>query len=873
MKKLISKAKFLLPVVVILSIASKSPDKWVVQKQELNSNWQIESSAKVTDTGHEISGSGFSTKSWYAALVPGTVLGSLVNDSVYKDVFFGRNLEKIPNDIFNVPWWYRTTFIVPEVNPGQIYRLRLNGISYRANVWLNGQKVALSDSIQGSFRQYTVNVTPFIKKGSNVLALEVTGKKDGELSVGFVDWNPDPADHNMGIWRNVELMTSGPVTVEDPFVQTKVDTVTFNHAEITVSAFLNNQTNKSITGELKGMIGDNIAFSQQVTLLPGSGSEVVFTPAQFAQLKMDHPNLWWVHTLGKPNLYDLHLKFYVGNELSDAEHIRFGIRSVSDYITKEGHRGYRLNGKKILIKGGGWADPMFLNATSDYEKAGIDYAVQMNLNTIRMEGFWGQNQHIYDLCDEKGILIMVGFSCQWEWANHMKSKENKYGCITSPEQVDMASRSWRDQILWLRNHPSIFLWLYGSDKWPSPELEQKYLDILRRDDPTRPSVASAAEHKSVLTGRTAVKMRGPYDFVPPNYWYVDSINGGAFGFNTETGPGPQIPVLESMVKMIPADSLWPISKSWIYHTARGPFHNLTAYNRAMDIRLGTSKDLNDYLRKAQYLNYEGMRAMFEAFESNRNKATGIIQWMYNASWPKLWWQLYDYYLMPTGAFYGARIANEPLHISYNYGKRCIDVMNNTSEITTGLTAEVNVLDFNLKSVLDKTITTDSLSAQSTREVFTLPVVPDISKSWFLNLRLYNNQHQLVSTNFYVLSTEKDELDNAKGNWYVTPQSHYADLTLLEQLPAVKLEKSEIITVKGEDTYVQVKLKNPSTSLAFMVYLDLKNKDKNTSIVPVFWDDNYFTLLPGEERNISGHFHTSDLQGGKLLVTVKGWNAE
>jgi exo-1,4-beta-D-glucosaminidase len=200
-------------------------------------------------------------------------------------------------------------------------------------------------------------------------------------------------------------------------------------------------------------------------------------------------------------------------------------------------------------------------------------------------------------------------------------------------------------------------------------------------------------------------------------------------------------------------------------------------------------------------------------------------------------------------------------------------MNNTGEITTGLTAEVNVLDFNRKSVLDKTIPADSLSAQSTREVFTLPAMPDISKSWFLNLRLYNNQHQMVSTNFYVLSTEKDELDNAKGNWYVTPQSHYADLTLLQQLPAVKLEKNEIITVKGEDTYVQVKLKNPSAGLAFMVYLDLKNKDKNKSIVPVFWDDNYVTLLPGEERNISGHCHTSDIQGGKLLVTVKGWNVE
>ena len=873
MRKSFNKTKFLLLAVVILSIASKPVDKWAVQKQELISNWQIESSAKVTGKGHEISGTDFSTKSWYAASVPGTILGSLVNDSLYKDVFLGRNLEKIPDSLFNVPWWYRTTFQVQEICPEQIYRLHFNGISYRASIWLNGQRIGSSDSIQGSFRQFMIDITPFIKKGNNVLALEVTGRKAGELSIGFVDWNPEPADHNMGIWRNVELLTSGPVTVDEPFVQTKVDTVTLNHAEITISALLHNQTNKTITGVLKGTIGENIAFSQPVTLLPGSKNEVVFSPSQFAQLKMDHPKLWWVHTLGKPNLYDLHLKFYIGNELSDNKSIRFGVRSVSDYITKEGHRGYRLNGKIILIKGGGWTDPMFLNATPEYEKAGIDYAVHMNLNAIRMEGFWGHDQHIYDLCDEKGILIMTGFSCQWEWANLTKSKDNKYGSIITPEQIDIASESWRDQIVWLRNHPSIFLWLYGSDKWPSPELEKKYLNTLHQDDPTRPSVASAAEHKSVITGRTAVKMRGPYDFVPPNYWYVDTLYGGAFGFNTETGPGPEIPVKESLVKMIPLDSIWPINSAWMYHAARGAFHNLKAYNQAMNNRLGTSKDLDDYLRKAQYLNYEGMRAMFEAFESKRGKATGIIQWMYNASWPKLWWQLYDYYLMPNGAFYGARIANEPLHISYNYGNNSVEVMNNTGEASTGLSAEINMLDFNMKSVLDKTVLTNSLLSQTTKEVFTLPTNPDISKSWFLNLRLYNKQHKLVSTNFYVLSTKKDELDFAKSNYYITPQTQYADLTMLQQLPVVRLENSETISVKGEDTYVQVKLKNPSANLAFMVYLDMKTNVNNASVVPLFWDDNYFSLLPGEERIISGHCHTSDLHGGKISVTVKGWNVE
>ncbi|MGH2566182.1 MAG: hypothetical protein ACRDE5_16810, partial [Ginsengibacter sp.] len=358
------------------------------------------------------------------------------------------------------------------------------------------------------------------------------------------------------------------------------------------------------------------------------------------------------------------------------------------------------------------------------------------------------------LCDEKGILLMVGFSCQWEWKGAFGTPDDKYGAIITPDQIDIATKSWHDQIMWLRNHPSIFLWLYGSDKWPRPELEKDYLNVLSTCDNTRPYTQSAHEWTSEITGPTRMKMRGPYDYVPPDYWYIDTTYGGAFGFNTETGPGPQVPVLESLEKMIPKDSLWPVSSSWLYHAARGIFHNLTRYDSAMDERLGAPASLQDYERKAQFLNYEGMRAMFEAFEANRFEATGIIQWMYNASWPKLWWQLYDYYLMPTGAFYGARKANEPLHVSYNYGDNTVDVMNNTGKAINELTAEINLLDFNSKSVFKKTIAVSDLESKVTKEVFSLPSDPGLTKTYFLDLKLFNQQHQNVSNNFYVLSTEK-----------------------------------------------------------------------------------------------------------------------
>jgi exo-1,4-beta-D-glucosaminidase len=860
---------FLLPLTVL-----SQTNSWNVKNEELQDHWQIQSSDKVSAEGEEISTVQFKSVKWYEAKVPNSTLGTLVDDGVFKNIFFDRNLEKIPDSLFNFPWWYRRTFVVNNTNPEQVYRLRFNGISYRADVWLNGKKIASADSTKGSFRQFIFNITPYIKKGENVLALKVSQAGPGDLNIGFVDWNPEPADNNMGIWRDVHLLETGPVSLDQPFVVTDVDTATLDHADITLRVNVENHSDKNINGVLKATIGNDIHISKPVSLAAGESKEIVLTPEEYKALSTEHPKLWWTHDLGKPNLYTLDINFETNHKISDSRKVKFGIRTVSGYMTDKGFRGYRLNGKKILIRGGGWTDPMLLRATPAYEEAGIDYAVHMNFNALRMEGFWGENQHLYDLCDEKGILIMAGFSCQWEWKNLMHTAtDDKYGVISTPEQIDVATKSLHDQVIWLRNHPSIFLWLYGSDKWPRPELETNYLQVLSTCDNTRPYVQSAKEWTSEITGRTGMKMRGPYDYVPPVYWYVDTTYGGAFGFNTETGPGPEVPVLESLKKMIPKDSLWPISSSWLYHAARGQFHNLTRYNNAMDKRIGTPTSLLDYERKAQYLNYEGMRAMFEAFEANRFKATGIIQWMYNASWPKLWWQLYDYYLMPTGALYGARVANEPLHVSYNYGHNAVNVMNNTGKAVDELTAEINVLNFDMKPVLKKTILVPGIGSKETKEVFSLPTDLKLSKTYFLDLKLLNKEHQRVSNNFYVLSTEYDSLDVKKSTWFATPQTNYADLTLLQQLPAVKLQTSETITNRNGKTILHVKVKNPTSHLAFMVYLDLKKGNSNESVVPVFWNDNYFSLLPGAERTIAVWCHTADLEGKQPRVVTGGWNVQ
>lgn len=832
----------------------------------------MQSSDSTGATDEQVAAPGFNTDKWYPARVPGTVMGGLVALGQYKDLFMSNNLEKVPDTLFAHPWWFRNTFSVPAAALKGAARLEFNGINYRASIWLNGHLLADADSVRGGFRRFTFEVGPYLKAGENILAVKVTRPGPGDPTLGFVDWNPSPPDHSLGIWRDVHLITSGAVSITQPFVAPGLDTATLNKAALTISALLTNHSKQTVTGILKGSIDGGIALSQPVSLQAGETKEVVFTPAQYKQLEISHPRIWWTQDLGKPALYHLRLSFVNGKTVEDSTRLRFGIRSVTDYFTPEGRRGYKLNGKNILIKGGGWADRMLLDADTAYEEAGMDYAVQMHLNTIRMEGFWGNNHHLYDLADEKGLLIMIGYSAGWEWSNFFGVPDDLYGAISKPEQMYIAATSWRDQVIWLRNHPSVSVWMYGSDKIPRPALEQQYIDILKKYDTTRPVLSSAQEHTSTLTGPSAVKMRGPYDYVPPDYWYIDTTLGGAFGFNTETGPGPQVPVLETLQKMIDPDSLWPVSSAWMFHAAKGDFHNLTAYDSAMDMRLGKAKDLTDYLRKAQYLNYEGMRAMYEAFETNRFKATGIIQWMYNSAWPKLWWQLYDYYLLPTGAFYGAQKANEPVHMAYDYGKHAVTVLNNTNQTTVAYTAIATGYDPKLNMIFEKQIPISGLTAQQSLSLFEIPSIAVAGNTWFLNLQLKDEKGKIVSRNFYALSTKEDVLNTKRGNWYITPISEYADLSALQELPPVKLNNTVVVTALHGQTKVSVQLSNPSSHLAFMTHVDIRNAATKEPVGPVFWSENDVTLLPGDTIILQGYVYTKDLHGQQPLVTVGGWNA-
>jgi exo-1,4-beta-D-glucosaminidase len=836
----------------------------------LREGWFIQSSEKAAVKGEDISTPGFSTEKWYPALVPGTVLGALVRDKVYRDIYVGKNFESIPAEPFTGSWWYRTEFLLESDPTHNMIRLEFDGINYRANIWLNGKLVAGAGKVAGAFRRYDFDVTGLLKPGAkNALAVEIFPPQPGDLAIGFVDWNPRPPDRNMGLWREVRVMRTGDVSLHFPFVKSKVDLDTLNEAELEISAEVRNDSQKKVSGVLEGQL-ETILFFKSVELGPGETKWVVFSPADTPQLIIKNPRLWWTHDLGKPELYDLHLSFRTGNTISDSKDVRFGIREVSDYFNEEGHRGYKLNGKKILIRGGGWVDDLLLDNRYKKVEAEVKYARHMNLNTLRLEGFWGTSENLYNLCDENGIFLMAGWSCQWEWENYFGKPTDDFGGIKSPEDIKCAAQSWKDQVKWLRNHPSIFVWLMGSDLLPRPALEKEYLQILSVEDPARPSLISAGGKVSTLTGKSGVKMNGPYDYVPPHYWYVDKKNGGAFGFNTETGPGPQVPPVESVKKMIPEKDLWPINDVWHYHCARGEFNTLDRYNEAMTKRLGAPQSLEEYCLKAQFLNYEGMRAMFEAFGANKFTATGIIQWMYNSAWPKLWWQLYDYYLMPNAAFYGARKACEPVHILYNYGKREIILVNNTLRDLDELRAAIKVYNFDLIDKFSKELAV-SLAPNESQRIFTLPDVQGLSKTYFVDLRIYDKSGAPVSSNFYVLSTKPDVLDEGKITWFVTPAKDYADFTDLNKLPQVQLKANHRYAKEGAKNIVTVELENPTSHLAFMVELRLIKEKSGGSVLPIFWEDNYFSLLPGEKRILRGSFGVEDLAGEKPVLKISGWN--
>jgi exo-1,4-beta-D-glucosaminidase len=905
---LLEQAVFLLAVFfsavfsVAISFAQPGPEPPPAVRFPLRDGWMLQSSAKVSATGETISSRSLNSGEWMAADVPTTVVAAEVKSGLRLDPFFGMNLRHYPGVSYPIgenfsniamprdspyaaSWWYRKEFALPDGFAGKTVWLHFSGINYRANIFLNGKQIADSKQVAGAWRTYEFNVSSAVKAGANVLAVQVWAPTENSLAITFVDWNPLPPDKDMGLWREVYLTTSGQVALRHPAVLAKVESAdggaNANPAQLTVTALVKNASDHPVKGMLKGKI-ENVEFAQAVELAAGESKDVVFLPAEYPQLNLGHPRLWWPAQMGTPNLYDLILSFEVNGEVSDLSRTKFGIREITSEVDEQApdrfKRLFKINGKNILIRGGGWTPDMMLR--ENHERLGDEfrYVRDMGLNTLRLEGKL-ESDEFFEMADQQGILVMAGWCCCDFWERWGKWKH---------EDFEIAQASLRDQMYRLRGHPSMLVWLNGSDNPPPPNVEEMYLKIEKNLLWPNPVISSATAKGTGVTGKSGVKMSGPYEYVAPSYWETDphlrtekkSCNpggcGGGYGFNSETSMGPAVPPIESVERMVPRDHVWgadgALDEYWNFHAGGGEFKNVKVFSDALNTRYGKAGSAVDFTYKSQLMAYEGVRAMFEAYSRNKYSSTGVIQWMLNNAWPSTIWHLYDYYLRPGGGYFGAKKALQALDPVYGYDDHSVWLVSSQYVDEKGLKLEARVfnLDGALKFSRDAAL---DAAADNTAKVFELPQIEGLSPAYFLDLRVYDGGGHLVGSNFYWLSTKAETLDWTKSNWYTTPTASYADYSSLTQLPKVKLSVSSHSERDGENEVTSVTVENPSKSLAFFVRMKLDKGKGGEEILPVLWQDNYISLLPGEKREITATYRASSLGGAEADVEVSGWNVE
>lgn len=868
-----------------------------IDRIDLRENWFLQSSCKDSTPADVLSTTQFAPDHWYKATVPSTVLAAQVADGEFKDIFFGNNLSKLPGmqqhqgvpveTPYSCSWWYRTEFALPHGFKGHNVFLHLNGVNARANIWLNGRKLADSSEIAGAYRIFEIDASQLIKPdGPNVLAVEVFAPTEKDFGIAFVDWMPTPPDKSMGLWRDVYLTASGPVRVRYPMVTTHFPGRSLDRADLTVRVELHNDVDGPVEGILRGRF-ENVRFEKKVALSPRETRSVTFTPNDFPQLKLRHPKLWWPTGLGAQALHLLTVTFETAGAISDAQTVSFGIREITGELygaapqlgelfdnnsnstritTDKRPLLLRVNRQPVMIRAAGWAPDMLLREPQERLRDELAYVRDMHLNAVRLEGKL-ESDTFFDLADRMGILVLAGWCCCDHWEHWDQ---------WTPNDFTIATNSLQTQTLRLRSHASLALWMNGSDHHPTPRVEQAYRKIVIDSGWPNPFISSASSTPSSISGASGVKMTGPYDYVPPSYWETDKDGfGGAFGFNTETSPGAAITVKSSLMKFIPADRLWPLNDLWEFHAGAGESNKLEHFNASMPAMYGAPTGLDDYLRKAQAMAYDGERAMFEAYDRNKYTSTGVVQWMLNNGWPSVMWHLYDYYLQPAAGYFGTKKAGEPLHIQYSYDDRSIVVVNNVNRDFVNLTAEAAMYNFKLRRIFFRKMRISSLS-DSVQKLFTLPNNDIDTDVYFVKLRVLDEVGNVVSTNFYWLPKTPSVIDwsveHEKDHPYYSAVLRYEDLSQLNSLPSVRLEAKANMRRGPNGTEVHVRLRNPTQDLAMQVHLSVVEAQNGSEILPVYWDDNYVSLMPGETRLIVARYRGAASKG-HLQLDVDGWNID
>jgi len=828
----------------------------IPQPVALSSGWQLQDVAKAPESGAQISTATFAAKGWYAATVPGTVLTTLVNNRVYPEPLYGENNrpEIIPESLVHTSYWYRTEIVIPKSYKNRRVWLNFDGINYSAEIWVNGVQVGTT---RGAFIRGNFDITQHVEPGQKaVVALLVSPQphpgvphehtiRDGVGPNGGItaidgptflctigwDWIPAIRDRDTGIWQKVYLSATGPVTIEDPLVTTDLPLPKTDSSDVTVEATLTNLSDQPQKGIVRGTI-ENIQFSRTAELAPHSTQPITFDAKNTPGLHLEHPRLWWPNGYGEQNMYHLHLEFTTGQTVSDAQDVNFGVRKITYSVPGVETLTISVNGVPVFIRGGDWGlDEGLKRIPLDRLETEIKLHKLANLNLIRNWVGQSTGEDFYELCDKYGILV---------WDEFFQPNP---GDGPDPDDLKTYIANVRDKILRFRNHPSIVLWCARNEGDPPPEIDAALRAVLAELEPSR-------RYQPSSTDGAGVRSHGPYSWREPRKFY--EINDDYF--KTETG-SVSVPTLESIHGMMPEKDWETIDDAWAEHDFAKGNSGADKYPEEIAARYGGIRNLADFVRKAQLANYEAFRAMYEGrnamlFHPN----TAIITWMSNPAQPSFVWQVYHYDLEPMSSYFAVMHAGEMVHIQFNESTSAmgghVQVINNRPEPETDAVAHVAVynLDGTVAYQHDAKVTA---APDAATDLGPIDFPATVSAVHFVKLELRDKTGQLLSSNFY---------------WHAQPDRQ-DDLTALNQLPMVTLTA----TVRRDNNeQLSVTLNNPGPNIALMAHVQLRHKS-GKRVLPVYYSDNYVSLVPGEGTTITVGAELGDDVPEQVLVLVDGWN--
>lgn len=811
-------------------------------------NWKLLRAKNTNFTGNQISQPEFNDSDWLVASVPGTILTSYLKNGAIPDPNYGDQQLQISDAYFTADFWYRNTFHIPANYLGKKIWLNFDGINWKADIFVNGHNLG---KINGAFIRGKFDITPFVTPGKmaslsvyihkndnpgrvTVQDLSGAGGNGGVLGadnptihagIGW-DWMPTIRGRNIGIQDNVFLSSSNEVTIVDTFIITDLPLPDTNSAALTVKVGIQNNSKIAVKGKLTGIISPyNISFSQDVSLNALETKTIVLDKKSFSKLLIKNPKLWWPNGYGAQAMNSLTLSFTIDGKISDSKKIPFGIREITSDTTGE-TLTIKVNGKRIFLRGGNWG---ISESMLRLDKEGYDIRVRLhkeeNFTMIRNWVGMTGDEHFYDACDKYGILIWDDF-----WlANPVDGPE--------PNDPKMFMENVQDKIKRFRNHPSIALYCARNEGDPPQSLVEDLVVATTTLDGTRPYIPHSA--KGLVTGF------GPYSVKDP-IWYFQNRAGQKL--HSEMGM-PNIPSVESMKAMMPSDKLWPINDMWGIHDYCNSAQFGISYTANINNSYGSATDINDFCKKAQMVNMENHKAMFEPYSGA--KGNGMLMWMSQSAWPTTVWQTYDYYLEQTAGYYGCKKACEPLHIMWDCNLNTVKVANYTGKPYKNLVAVAQV--FNMDGSLKYSDSVKvSIDFDQVASCFKINFPENLSETHFIKLKLLKGS-TVLSDNFYW-----------RGN-------SYQNYTALANLKTIDLKASMKKSIHGHSTFYNVRITNPSSEVALMIRLKMVKSPSNDRILPTYYSDNYISLLPDESKILTVEFDSKLSGSESTKLMVEGWN--